>query len=274
VRYAAEVYPSGRKPGKSASCGKPSAALVECRRMLSSRSDAANLSTAIQKSSFPAVDLVAKARMEGTVRKLVSFFLIAISSLGASHAAGEGSLSRESASPPKADAKAYFGSSEAMDCDKRHVVLNTNCANEGQMALSYCYVQTISFINLKAKYSTTVTYTHPWRKEGQDWIDNISCFSSDGVSYILARNYSMLTDAIPANCGECEWIDVFMLDGKYLGTLAGDANYARDRDGPQLRKPLEPALRAKLPASDPEPGIENHTTIWASRTSKSNVGVK
>lgn len=114
--------------------------------------------------------------------------------------------------------------SASLQCPDRRVVLDADCYKEGSRML--CTRQTLRFIGADGKELGARSFKPEAKQQGDEYplveaqIGTLSCVeTAAGEKLVLAQT------ANGGNCAQCEWLDVYAMDGKLLGsTRAGARN--------------------------------------------------
>lgn len=117
--------------------------------------------------------------------------------------------------------------SASLQCPDRRIVIDADCYKEGGRML--CTRQALRFIGVDGKEVGSRLFAPAPRQQGDDYplveaqIGTLSCVeTAAGDKLVLAQT------ANGGNCARCEWLDVYAMDGKLLGSTRDGA----DKKGP------------------------------------------
>jgi len=115
------------------------------------------------------------------------------------------------------DVKSSYVNVNTLKCEAFDVVIETYCEVDVD-DFPVCGSQRVVFSDGKNKKTSEVIYKYNFDTGIQQLIVEASCNK-------LANNdlYVVLRSTTFGNCDTCEWIDVFTLKGKYIGS--SDGNY-------------------------------------------------
>lgn len=109
---------------------------------------------------------------------------------------------------------AFFVNQNSIKCGGIDVLILTSCVDH-ENGLPFCFNQHIVFFDSNKGATSDVNYNHSFDGGNQQFIASIACnkFGKD--------NYLVITNTNFGNCAMCEWLDVYLEDGKYIGSTQG-----------------------------------------------------
>lgn len=103
-----------------------------------------------------------------------------------------------------------------MKCGTNTIKLVTSCV--GPRETAFCSKQIISFYDDKMHNVKDIYYHHKKDQHDQSFIAEATCFKLRQQFLISLFNTNF------SNCDSCEWIDLFDLNGSYIGSTKGISN--------------------------------------------------
>ncbi len=105
-----------------------------------------------------------------------------------------------------------FTKRQVLLCSAANVEVITSCVEPRETA--FCSSQKVIFGG--APNAKVIEYTHHRpRYADQSFIASASCTEIDGKPYIVLGSTNF------GNCDDCEWVDVYTIDGRYIGSTKG-----------------------------------------------------
>ena len=99
-----------------------------------------------------------------------------------------------------------------LQCGPSDININTSCVATNARQ-SFCFSQTVSFIDRQKSTARTLTYMHSQNNPfAATLLTDASCEGDAKKRLVVLHAYN------GGNCDRCEWIDVFLPDGTYVGS--------------------------------------------------------
>ncbi len=109
----------------------------------------------------------------------------------------------------------YIKSAELL-CDGTKVAVTTLCSDDSSLVYPKCQSQSLAFTNLATNKVVTTRSTQAITVKmfGSEMIDGLAgswaCLKGKNNTYLVVRFYN------GGNCEECEWLEIYDLDGRNL----------------------------------------------------------
>lgn len=111
----------------------------------------------------------------------------------------------------------YFFNKNFLNCGSSDILIMTSCIDYAE-DMPFCFNQHINIYNKKTSLSSSINYDFIYEGGNQQFIAKVDCKIVDGNNYFILENTNF------GNCDKCEWIDVYLENGKYLGSTQGIYN--------------------------------------------------
>lgn len=108
----------------------------------------------------------------------------------------------------------YFINKNFLRCGGKDVLILTSCVDDEE-SVSFCFNQHINIYDNKTSLSPSINYNYTFNESHEQFINHASCERVNGEVYLILRSATF------GNCGRCEWIDVYSVNGKYIGSSEG-----------------------------------------------------
>ena len=122
----------------------------------------------------------------------------------------------------------YYDHHSIIKCLNFNVSLSSYCVTlKGSKNAPFCFSQVVNFVNETNYTAKSELYEHLYRGGEPDFIAKMECISDKSKSLIILRGTNF------ANCSVCEWIDVFSVEGDYIGSsskIYKDEHHAKKLD--------------------------------------------
>ena len=108
----------------------------------------------------------------------------------------------------------HFTRSDSIECAGNSIAITTSCQKSDRYGV-FCNKQEINFKDGKSKNEKIITINHSIEDGYQSFINKAVCVGGEKKRFIILENTNF------GNCQICEWTDVFLPSGVYLGSQPG-----------------------------------------------------